>query len=262
MRLYSKFFLSTILFILSLTSVVALAADEKDAAGKPKCGETDHVCVCKKALNPGKTLNVLSQQTPAPAPRLLTPTQVDGPFYPGYAAFAGTSNDLTQGLQAGGTPIVLLGRVMNQAGDAIPNAEVQIWQTDGLAGKYRHINDPDHAQVDPKFNSWGKTETGSNGDYFFRTVRPIAYPAGDPSDPSWMRPDHVHVAVFIDGKFQLVTQLYFEGDVYLGQDKILQRLDAEHQQTLIVKLELQERTWTDTEGKKEVLTGTFDIVLP
>lgn len=249
-------FFTTLVLILTLLPASLMAAEQE----KPKCGEEGHVCVCKTALGETKTLPVVTAtNTPAPAPKLVvTPPQIPGPYYPGYAAFEKTGNDLTQDLQATGTPIVLVGRVLNAKGESIPNAEIHIWQTDGLAGKYRHIADPDHAMVDPKFNSWGKTFSADNGGYAFRTIRPIAYPASD----DWMRPDHIHLSVIVDGKVVLITQLYFEGDVWLADDQILQKLTPEEQAAVTIKLATQKQRWTSTENEVEMLTGTFNVVLP
>lgn len=210
---------------------------------------------------PGRNLKLDVTRKPklveAKAPRASTPAQISGPFYPGYKQFADMSNDLTNGMQAIGETVVLEGRLLDNEGNPIEGAEVHLWQTDGLAGKYRHPGDPEQHLVDPKFNSWGGTVTQKDGSYRFRTVRPIAYPAGE----NWMRPDHFHFAVYVNKRPVLVTQAYFRDDRWLGQDKIFQSLSETQKQSVLIGLEKKNIGWSDAEGAKTVLHGTFDIVV-
>ena len=59
--------------------------------------------------------------------------------------------------------------------------------------------------------------TDENGYYYFRTVKPGAYPCRNRVN-SW-RPAHIHFSVFGSGFAQrLITQMYFEGDPLIPHD--------------------------------------------
>ena len=51
---------------------------------------------------------------------------------------------------------------------------VEIWQVDGN-GVYLHSGDK-HAKRDPNFQGFGRFMTGSTGEYYFRTLKPVPYP--------------------------------------------------------------------------------------
>jgi protocatechuate 3,4-dioxygenase, beta subunit len=178
---------------------------------------------------------------------IVTPPQTTGPFYPGYEKFRSTSTDLTNGGKATGEVIQIIGRVLDRNGTPIEGAEVHVWQTDGKTGMYNHPVDPkyDPKNRDPGFSYWGRDTTKAEGSYAFRTVRPIEYPASD----DWMRPDHVHFSVYINGERVLDTQMYFLGDEWIPQDKILNNLTPEQRNAVIVDFSGADRT------------GIFDIVL-
>lgn len=194
---------------------------------------------------------------PACAALLLTPGQIEGPFYPGYGLFKRNSNDLSNGMQATGETVVFAGRVLDRNGNPVAGAVLHLWQTDGLAGKYRHPRDPEQHLVDPKFNSWGETVTAADGTYSFRTVRPIAYPA----DENWMRPDHFHLMVYVSGRPVLTTQMYFSDDQWLGQDLIFQRLSEAQKRAVLITLQGAEFSWLGIEPSRHVSLGFFDVVL-
>ena len=87
---------------------------------------------------------------------------------------------------------------------------VEVWQANA-GGRYRHRNDTYIAPIDPNFGGCGRMLTDENGHYFFRTVKPGAYPFRNRVN-SW-RPAHIHFSVFGTGFAQrLITQMYFEGD--------------------------------------------------
>jgi protocatechuate 3,4-dioxygenase, beta subunit len=77
---------------------------------------------------------------------------------------------------------------------------VEIWQCDE-AGHYHHQGDGGRA--DKAFQGFGKVVVGSDGQYRFRTIRPVAYGGRAP---------HVHVKVRLASRELLTTQLYVQGD--------------------------------------------------
>ena len=72
------------------------------------------------------------------------------------------------------------------------------WQADAR-GVYLHPADPGFSRRDANFQGYGRTVTGPDGGYAFRTIRPVPY-AG--------RAPHIHVGVAAPGRAPLVTQLW------------------------------------------------------
>jgi len=154
----------------------------------------------------------------------LTPPQTSGPFYPGESLFR-PENDLTfisgHTARALGQVIYVRGKVMDRRCQPVEGANVEIWQA-CASGKYNNPKDPNPAPLDPNFRYWGETYTDANGEYFFKTIIPGAYPAAN----DWTRPPHIHFKVTRLGYRELVTQLYFKGDPLNDQDLILQQIPA------------------------------------
>ncbi len=75
-----------------------------------------------------------------------------------------------------------------------------------------------------------------------------------PSD-TWRRPPHMHYKVSLRGYRELVSQLYFAGDVLNQHDLILQDLHVEDQKQVVVKFD---RVALNGEV---VLKGKFDLTI-
>src|SRR5215218_1027184 len=100
-----------------------------------------------------------------------TPAQTEGPFYPDHLPLD-TDNDLLI-VNDSITPAVgditwLSGRVLNESGEPVRNATVEIWQVDNN-GVYLHTDSDRHARRDSNFQGFGRFVTGSSGEYVFRT---------------------------------------------------------------------------------------------
>jgi protocatechuate 3,4-dioxygenase beta subunit len=134
-----------------------------------------------------------------------TPRQTEGPFYPTHLPLD-TDNDLLI-VNDGMTPAVgeithLSGRVLDASGQPIGNALVEIWQVDNH-GAYLHAGSANTERRDKHFQGFGRFLTGSTGEYYFRTIKPVAYPGRTP---------HIHVAVKMKGRDKWTTQCYVKGD--------------------------------------------------
>ena len=135
----------------------------------------------------------------------LTPKQTEGPFYPDKLPLD-TDNDLVT-INDGLTPAVgeitwLSGRLLTASGSPIRNATIEIWQCDST-GVYLHTRTGgDKAKRDANFQCFGRFITGSTGEYLFRTIKPVPYKPRAP---------HIHLAVRIKGKKELITQCYIKG---------------------------------------------------
>ena len=88
----------------------------------------------------------------------------------------------------------------------------QIWQCDAN-GVYLHTADsgPKQNQQDKNFQGFGRFLTGSTGDYYFRTIKPVPYPGRTP---------HIHVKIKHGRRELLVTQLYVKGHAGNERDGI------------------------------------------
>lgn len=135
-----------------------------------------------------------------------TPAQTEGPFYPNKLPLD-TDNDLII-VNDDLTPAVgeithLTGRILDSRGEPVRNAVVEIWQCDAK-GVYLHTGDSDGKkdQQDKNFQGFGRFLTGSTGEYYFRTIKPVPYPGRTP---------HIHYKIRQKGKELLTTQCYIKG---------------------------------------------------
>jgi len=179
---------------------------------------------------------------------MRTPPQTEGPFYPDKLPLD-TDNDLLI-VNDGLTPAIgevthLSGRVVDAKGDPIRDALVEIWQVDGQ-GVYLNTHDV-HTTRDRNFQGFGRFLTGSSGEYYFRTIKPVPYPGRTP---------HIHYKVKRNGKELLTTQCYIKGYPGNEKDGIWRGLPDEKSRTAVS---------VDFAPVKESrigeLTARFDIVL-
>lgn len=142
-----------------------------------------------------------------------TPAQTEGPFYPDKLPLD-TDNDLIivndQITPAVGEVTHLGGRILDAKGDPIRNALVEIWQVDGKA-VYLHTGDSKNKKRDTNFQGYGRFLTGSDGEYYFRTIKPVPYPGRTP---------HIHYKITRGGKELLTTQCYVKGHPGNNRDGI------------------------------------------
>lgn len=180
---------------------------------------------------------------------LATATQTEGPFYPNKLPLD-TDNDLLV-INDAITPAVgeithLTGRVRDIKGQPLRNAFVEIWQVDNNA-VYLHTGDKtNRANQDTNFQGYGRFLTDSKGNYYFRTIKPVAYPGRTP---------HIHIAISKSGKRILTTQLYIKGHPGNAQDGPLRPLSAAAKKTVMGEF----RPMPDS--KIGELAVNFDIVV-
>lgn len=142
-----------------------------------------------------------------------TPAQTEGPFYPDRLPLD-TDNDLLI-INDGITPAVgeithLGGRILDARGNPVRNALVEIWQVDGN-GVYIHRGDTQQKPRDSHFQGFGRFLTGSSGEYYFRTIKPVPYPGRTP---------HIHFKIKKASKELLTTQCYIKGESRNTRDMI------------------------------------------
>jgi protocatechuate 3,4-dioxygenase, beta subunit len=178
-----------------------------------------------------------------------TPAQTEGPFYPDKLPLD-TDNDLLI-INDTITPAVgeithLTGRILDAAGNPLKNVAVEIWQVDNH-GAYLHSGTDNAERRDKNFQGFGRFTTGSTGEYYFRTIKPVAYP---------MRTPHIHFAVKVPKREKFTTQCYIKGDAGNASDGIWGRIrDKKARDSVTID-------FAPMKGSKiGELTAKFDIVL-
>ncbi|MBZ9657763.1 protocatechuate 3,4-dioxygenase subunit beta [Mesorhizobium sp. ESP-6-4] len=210
------------------------------------------------ALTPNYKSSVLRSPQKALVSFGNTLSELTGPVF-GHAMFGELDNDLIHnfarpGESALGERIIVHGRVLDERGKGVPGVLLEFWQANA-GGRYRHKKDAYLAPLDPNFGGCGRTITGEDGSYAFRTVRPGPYPW--PNGPNDWRPAHIHFSVFGHGFAQrLITQMYFEGDPLIWRCPIVGGIsNREAIEALIAALDMQSTIPMDA------LAYKFDIVL-
>ena len=97
------------------------------------------------------------------------------------------------------------------------------------------------------FQGFGRFMTGSSGEYYFRTVKPVPYPGRTP---------HIHVAVKIKGHGKFTTQCYIKGEAKNATDGVLKGItNARERSSVIVPFTPVK------ESNIGELAAKFDIVM-
>jgi protocatechuate 3,4-dioxygenase, beta subunit len=149
-----------------------------------------------------------------------TPAQTEGPFYPDKLPLD-TDNDLIVVndtlTPAVGTITHLTGKILGPSGEPIRNAVVEIWQCDAN-GAYLHSGTTNKEKQDKNFQGFGRFLTGTSGEYYFRTIKPVPYPGRTP---------HIHFQIRKGDKELLTTQCYIKGHAGNARDFIYQAVKDE-----------------------------------
>jgi protocatechuate 3,4-dioxygenase beta subunit len=182
---------------------------------------------------------------------VATPSQTEGPFYP--TAFpADMDNDLVQmrgqPAQAMGTVLHLQGRVLDLSGRPVEGALVEIWQCD-VQGIYDHPRQPGRERRDLAFQGYGRLLVKADGNYSFRTLKPVAYPGRTP---------HIHLKVATaSGGGVLTSQFYIAGEPGNERDGIFRAAIRDPRQRERIEMRLAPAPGLETGA----LATTMDIVV-
>lgn len=178
---------------------------------------------------------------------MATPGQTSGPFYPSKLPLD-DDNDLTRTVghnaTAKGQITDLRGRIIDINGKPLPGLRIEIWQCDAH-GRYRHPQENGARPIDINFQGHGFSHTSVQGEYLFRTIRPVPYPGRTP---------HIHVAVFAENSRPFVTQLYVAGESRNDSDFLYQQIPQE-------KRHLITSNFTPSHNSEAALQANFDIIL-
>ena len=178
-----------------------------------------------------------------------TPKQTEGPFYPDKLPLD-TDNDLliiNDNITPGVGEIThLTGKVLDIDGKPLGNTVVEIWQCDN-GGAYRHTGTGNADKKDSNFQGFGRFTTNANGEYYFRTIKPVPYPGRTP---------HLHFKIKRKGKELLTTQLYIKGEKRNDKDGVFMGVKNEKDRAALVA------DFAPIKGSKlNELAANFNVVL-
>jgi protocatechuate 3,4-dioxygenase beta subunit len=140
----------------------------------------------------------------------------------------------------------LSGRILSTSGEPIRNAVIEIWQVDSK-GAYIHSGSGNADERDKNFQGYGRFMTGSSGEYYFRTLKPVAYPGRAP---------HIHVIVKKGERRLLTTQLLIAGNPQNDRDGVFRGVrDPLDRELLLAEFKPLK------DSKIGELTARFDVVV-
>lgn len=154
-------------------------------------------------------------------PAGCTEATVFGPFHVEGAPHFEPGADVANG--AAGQPCKVRGQVRGLGGEAVANAEIDVWQADA-DGLY-DVQRPDLSNAQAR----GVLHSDTDGRFEFRTI--VAEPYPIPTDGPvgtllnatrrhpW-RPAHLHFMIKAPGYETLVTHVFRNGDRYLDSDAV------------------------------------------
>jgi protocatechuate 3,4-dioxygenase, alpha subunit len=150
-----------------------------------------------------------------------TPSQTVGPFFAVGLPWSDGPFVVAEGSEGA---IRIGGRVLDGAGEAVPDALVETWQADPH-GRFDHPDDP-RGRV-PGFRGFGRCPTDSDGRWWVLTCKPGR--VDDEQAP------HIAVTILARGLLhRLVTRIYFADEPAANaDDPVLAALPEADRATLI-----------------------------
>jgi protocatechuate 3,4-dioxygenase beta subunit len=150
-----------------------------------------------------------------------TQSSLLGPFYRQDSPMMELGQSIATKTKA--PEVCLFGRITDPAGKPIPNASIEIWQTDDDGDYDLQKHDPSIMDLRGHFYS------DSDGRYYLRSVVPRGYsipldgPVGSmihAQGRDGRRPAHIHFLVGAPGYHEVATALYMTGDSHLEADTV------------------------------------------
>lgn len=177
-----------------------------------------------------------------------TPRTTEGPFYPDKLPLD-TDNDLliiTDSVTAAiGEITHLTGRVLGMDGAPIRNCLVEIWQCD-QQGAYLHSGTSNADKRDRNFQGYGRYLTDREGRYYFRTIKPVAYPGRTP---------HIHFVINRGRERLLTTQLFVKDDPGNAKDGIYQGMGEQRTAVTADFAKIEGSTLGELAASFEIVVG-------
>lgn len=187
---------------------------------------TGHMCddwrqefiLLSDALGVSMLVDAINSRRPTGA----SENTVLGPFHVGGAPEYEMGHNIC--LDQKGEDMVVRGRICDVDGKPVEGAKIDVWQANE-DGFY----DVQQKGIQPDFNLRGIFHTGSDGEYWFKAVRPKHYsiPADGPVGELLaalgrhpFRPAHLHFIVSKDGFDTLITHIFDPDDPYIDSDAV------------------------------------------
>ncbi|MEM6848366.1 MAG: intradiol ring-cleavage dioxygenase [Pseudomonadota bacterium] len=145
-----------------------------------------------------------------------------GPFHVDGAPELEMGADIC--LDGKGEPMLVRGRILDTDGNPLEGVSIDVWQAND-EGFY----DVQQKGIQPDFNLRGKFTTGSDGQYWFKAVKPKFYPIPDDGPVGQLlkrlkrhpyRPAHFHYIITKDGFDPLTTHIFDPDDPYIRSDAV------------------------------------------
>jgi protocatechuate 3,4-dioxygenase, alpha subunit len=188
----------------------------------------------------------------------LTPAQTVGPFLAIGLPWPDGPFVVPEGTAG---VITITGRVLDGAGEPVPDALVETWQADP-DGRFSHPDDPRGAPAQPTapFRGFGRCPTAADGSYRIVTLKPGALP----SPGGRTEAPHLDVSVFARGLLdRVVTRIYFPDEVTANAaDPVLASIgDPARAATLVAQAEpgVDSRLRFDIHLQGDQETVFFDV---
>jgi protocatechuate 3,4-dioxygenase alpha subunit len=181
-----------------------------------------------------------------------TPGQTVGPFFHYGMPYSGGAELV---VPYSPDAIVLQGRVLDGAGEPVPDSQLELWQADAVGGVPHAAGSLHRDGI--TFTGFGRTATDAEGRYRFWTVNPGPVDGGAA---------FLAVIVFARGlQDTLHTRIYLPEDAAaLESDLLLASLDADERATLIAErtpegwLRHDIRLQGDAHGRAETVFLAFE----
>jgi protocatechuate 3,4-dioxygenase, alpha subunit len=162
---------------------------------------------------------------------LLTPSQTVGPYFSMRLPWPEGPYVVAEGTPGA---ITIYGRLIDGAGDPIPDGLIETWQADPH-GRFAHPDDPRGPvpDGDKAFRGFGRVPTGHDGSFKIVTLKPGPLPFGDGRGEA----PHINVSVFSRGMLdRSVTRIYFpDEEAANAADPVLEQVPAGRRATLIAE---------------------------
>jgi len=188
--------------------------------------ETGHMCTERRqefilfsdTFGVSMLIDAINHHKPSGA----TETTVLGPFHVASSPIRQMGDTIN--LEGKGEPLIVSGRVVDEAGKPIEGATLDVWQANS-EGYY----DVQQKGIQPDMNLRGRFITGADGRYWFRSSKPLFYPIPHDGPVGALlrnlgrhpyRPAHIHFIVSAPGYQAVVTHLFVKDDPYLESDVV------------------------------------------
>ena len=167
-------------------------------------------------------VSMLADSIQSRRPNGATENTVLGPFHVGDAPEMEMGENIC--LDQKGEPMFVHGCIRDLDGNPVENARIDVWQAND-EGFY----DVQQRGIQPEFNLRGVFNTGPDGRYWFKAIKPRYYPIPDDGPVGQLlallgrhpnRPAHFHYLITKDGYDKLTTHIFDPDDKYIHSDAV------------------------------------------